>query len=173
MPAGISAEIAADVSAVDEYVTRRHERRRFNASQTGADGRWGPAGVEPSWYLEIVLTSPGSTTTHFYRSPFPRSSDVVHLRAARPLGPADTGAGAVVLMSRPRGYFGLSRDVVLIDGKEPTDVKPGVPTDSVTTLRLPAAEAGRAVAAVFNQERVVARAWPASENRIAVAELTY
>jgi hypothetical protein len=26
---------------------------------------------------------------------------------------------------------------------------------------------------VFNQERIVARAWPASENRISVAELTY
>ena len=145
----------------------------IHSSQTGADGRWGPAQVDPSWYLEIVLTSPGSTTTHFYRSPFPRSSDIVHLRAARPLGPADAGAGAVVLMSRPRGYFGLPRDVVLLDGKEPTDVKPGVPTDSVTTLRLPAAEAGRPVVALFNEERIVARAWPASENRIAVAELTY
>jgi len=26
---------------------------------------------------------------------------------------------------------------------------------------------------LFNQERIVARAWPASENRIAIAELTY
>ena len=121
----------------------------------------------------MVLTSAGSTTTHFYRSPFPRSSDIVHLRAARPLGPADAGAGSVVLMSRPRGYFGLPRDVVLFDGKEPTDVKPGVPTDSISTLRLSAAEAGRPVVALFNQERIVARAWPASENRIAVAELTY
>src|SRR6478672_10213165 len=145
----------------------------IHSSQTGADGRWGPAQVEPSWYLEIVLTSAGAPTTHIYRSPFPRSSDVVHLRAARPLGPADAGAGAVVLMSRPRGYFGLPRDVVLIDGKEPKDVKSGVPTDSVTTLRLPAEEAGRAVVAMFNTERIVARAWPASENRIAVAELTY
>src|SRR6478609_9287899 len=145
----------------------------IHSSQTGADGRWGPAQVEPSWYLEIVLTSSGSPTTHLYRSPFPRSSDVVHLRAARPLGPADAGAGAVVLMSRPRGYFGLPRDVVLIDGREPKDVKSGVPTDSVTTLRLPAEEAGRAVVAMFNTEPIVARAWPASENRIAVAELTY
>jgi hypothetical protein len=38
-------------------------------------------------------------------------------------------------MSRPRGYFGLPRDVVLFDGKEPVDVKPGVPTDSLSTLR--------------------------------------
>lgn len=145
----------------------------IHSSQTGADGRWGPAQVDPSWYLEIVLTSAGASTTHIYRSPFPRSSDVVHLRAARPLGPADAGAGAVVLMARPRGYFGLPRDVVLIDGKEPKDVKSGVPTDSVTTLRLPAEQAGRAVVAMFNTERIVARAWPASENRIAVAELTY
>jgi len=145
----------------------------IHSSRTGADGRWGPAQVEPGWYLEIVLTSSGAPTTHLYRSPFPRSSDVVHLRAARPLGTADAGAGAVVLMSRPRGYFGLPRDVVLIDGKEPKDVKSGVPTDSVTTLRLPAEEAGRAVVAMFNTERIVVRAWPASENRIAVAELTY
>ena len=97
----------------------------------------------------------------------------MHLRAARPLGPADAGAGAIVIMSRPRGYFGIPRDVVLFDGKEPTDVKPGVPTDAVTTLRLSAAEAGRAVIGLFNEERIVARAWPAAENRIAVAELTY
>jgi len=145
----------------------------IHSSQTSADGRWGPAQVEPAWYLEIVLASAGSPTTHLYRSPFPRSSDIVHLRAARPLGPADAGAGAVVLMSRPRGYLGLPRDVVLIDGKEPKDVKSGVPTDSVTTLRLAAEEVGRAVISMFNTERIVARAWPASENRIAVAELTY
>jgi pimeloyl-ACP methyl ester carboxylesterase len=145
----------------------------IHSSQTGADGRWGPAQVEPAWYLEIVLASAGSPTTHLYRSPFPRSSDIVHLRAARPLGPADAGAGAVVLMSRPRGYFGLPRDVVLIDGKEPKDAKSGVPTDSTATLRLAAEEVGRPVVAIFNTERIVARAWPASENRIAVAELTY
>jgi hypothetical protein len=76
-------------------------------------------------------------------------------------------------MSRPRGYFGLPRDIVLFDGKEPTDVKPGVPGDAISTLRLPVADAGRPVTAAFNEERIVARAWPASENRIAVAELTY
>jgi pimeloyl-ACP methyl ester carboxylesterase len=143
----------------------------IHGGNTEADGRWGPATVDSSWSLEIMLTSPGSTTTHFYRSPFPRSSDVVHLRAARALTPADSGA--VVIMSRPRGYFGLPRDVVLLDGKEPTDVKPGVPTDSATTLNLPAGGVGRAVTALFNEERIVARAWSAAENRIAVAELTY
>src|SRR3954463_14639302 len=143
----------------------------IHTSRTATDGRWGPAQVDPLWVLEMVLTAAGSTTTHFYRSPFPRSSDVVHLRAARALAPAEA-AGAVVIMSRPRGYFGLPRDVVLLDGKEPTDVKSGVPTDSITAARLSAAEAGRAVVAIFNQERIVARTWPASENRISIAELT-
>ncbi|MBI5322615.1 hydrolase [Bradyrhizobium sp.] len=145
----------------------------IHSSQTGADGRWGPAKVDPAWHLEMVLTSPGAPITHFYRSPFPRSSDVVHLRAAKAPGPADAGAGSVVIMTRPRGYFGLPRDVVLLDGKEPADVKTGVPTDSTATLRLPTGETGRPVVAIFNHERIVARAWPASENRIVMAELTY
>jgi pimeloyl-ACP methyl ester carboxylesterase len=176
-PGGVQTNRPVTGAAVEVYRVSPDTGERIGSvihtSQTSADGRWGPAQADPSWYLEMVLTSVGSTTTHFYRSPFPRSSDIVHLRAARPLGPADAGAGSIVLMSRPRGYFGLPRDVVLFDGKEPTDVKAGVPTDSISTLRLSAAEAGRPVVGLFNQERIVARAWPASENRIAVAELTY
>jgi len=145
----------------------------IHSSRTAVDGRWGPAKVDPSWYLEMVLTSADSPITHLYRSPFARSSDVVHLRAARPLLPADKEAGSVILMSRPRGYFGLPRDVVVFDGKEPKDVKPGVPGDSLSTLRLSAADAARPMIALFNEERIAARGWPASENRIAIAELTY
>jgi pimeloyl-ACP methyl ester carboxylesterase len=174
-PGGVQTNRPVSGASVEIYRVSPDTGERIggavHASQTGADGRWGPAQVDPSWYLEMVLTAAGSTTTHFYRSPFPRSSDVVHLRAARALAPAEAD-GAVVIMSRPRGYFGLPRDVVLLDGKEPADVKSGVPTDSITTLRLSAAEAGRPVVAMFNQERIVARAWPASENRISLAELT-
>jgi hypothetical protein len=177
MPGGVQTNRPLAGASVEIYRVSPETGERLggaiHASQSAQDGRWGPAQVDPSWYLEMVLTSAGSLTTHTYRSPFARSSDIVHLRAARPLTAADAGAGAIVLMSRPRGYFGLPRDVVLFDGKEPVDVKPGVPTDSLSTLRLSAAEAGRPVTALFNQERIVARAWPASENRIAVAELTY
>jgi pimeloyl-ACP methyl ester carboxylesterase len=176
-PGGVQTNRPVAGAAVELYRVSAETGERVggpvHVSQTAADGRWGPAEVDPSWYIEIVLASAGSITTHFYRSPFPRSSDIVHLRAARPLGADDAGAGAVVLMSRPRGYFGLPRDVVLFDGKEPTDVKSGVPTDSVTTVRLSAAEVGRPVVALFNQERIVARAWPVAENQIAIAELTY
>jgi hypothetical protein len=146
---------------------------RIHQATTAADGRWGPATVDSASFLEIVLSVSGAPITHYYRSPFPRSSRVVHLRPGRALGKADQGAGAVILMTRPRGYFGLPRDVVLLDGKEPKDVAPGVPTDSTTTVRLPPGEVGRAVVALFNEERIVARAWPAAENRIAVAELTF
>jgi pimeloyl-ACP methyl ester carboxylesterase len=140
---------------------------------TGPDGRWGPVSVSASDCLEFVIEAPDHPRTHIFRSPFPRSSDVVHLRPARPLNDVDRAAGAVVLMTRPRGYFGIPRDVVLIDGKEPADVTRGVPTDAATTLRLPAGEIGRPVAGLFNEERVVARAVPIAENRIAIAELTW
>ena len=144
---------------------------------TGADGRWGPVAVAPDWALEIVLAPPpgsaAAPTTHFYRSAFPRSSGVVHLRFARPLAEAERrGDGGVVLMTRPRGYFGVPRDALMFDGQVPADVPRGIPRVAVATLRLPASDLGRPVAALFNEERVVARAWQAAENRIAVAELT-
>jgi len=176
-PGGVStnrpvAGATVDIFRVDPETGERMGNA-LHSAKTGADGRWGPAQVEPSWSLEFVLASPDAPITHIYRSPFARSSEIVHLRAARPLGAADKDAGAVVIMSRPRGYFGLPRDVVLLEGKEPKDVKPGVPTDSATTLRLPASEVGRNIVAQFGEERIVARLWPASENRIAIAELTY
>jgi hypothetical protein len=141
---------------------------------TGADGVWGPVTVEPGWTTEWVLASPGHTVTHIYRSPFPRSSDVIHLRPARGLSAAEREAGGgVVLMTRPRGYFGLPRDAIFLDGREPADIPRGVARVATTTLRLPAADVGRPVIGLFNEERIVARAWPAAEGRITVAEMTW
>jgi hypothetical protein len=140
---------------------------------TGADGQWGPLTVGSGTPLEFVIAAKDHPVTHIYRSPFPRSSGVVHLRPGRPLAKDDADAGAVVQMSRPRGYFGIPRDVVLLDGKEPQDVAKGVAGDSITTLRLPAGEIGRSIIALFNEERIVCRGWPAAENRITIAELTY
>ena len=140
---------------------------------TGADGQWGPLEVDSASPLEFVIAAKDHPVTHIYRSPFPRSSNVVHLRPGRSLSPDDAKAGAVVQMSRPRGYFGIPRDVVLLDRKEPQDVAKGVAGDSLTTLRLPATEIGRPIVALFNEERIVCRGWPAAENRITIAELTY
>ena len=176
-PAGVATNRPLAGATVEVYRVSPDSGERLDAPVhrrvTGPDGAWGPVTVEPGWSLEFVVEAPAHPTTHLYRSPFPRSSSVVHLRPGRPLGDKDSGAGAVVLMSRPRGYFGIPRDVVLLDGKEPKDVTAGVPTDSVSTLRLPAGEAARPIPALFNEERIVARGWPAAENRIAIAEFTY
>jgi pimeloyl-ACP methyl ester carboxylesterase len=91
-PGGVQTNRPVKDASVEVYRVSADTGERIgsavHASQTGEDGRWGPAKVDPTWYLEMVLTSAGSTTTHFYRSPFPRSSDIVHLRSAPRCGAA-------------------------------------------------------------------------------------
>src|SRR5580704_14710236 len=81
-PGGVPTNRPVSGSTVEVFRVSPDSGERIGSvghgSQTSTDGRWGPAQVDPSWYLEMVLTSAGSTTTHFYRSPFPRSSDIVH-----------------------------------------------------------------------------------------------
>src|SRR3954454_6276480 len=101
-PGGIQTNRSVTGASVEIYRVSADTGERIGSaihtSQTAADGRWGPAKVDPTWYLEIVLTSAGSTTTHFYRSTFPRSYDIVHLRDARPLRSTDARAGSILLM---------------------------------------------------------------------------
>ncbi len=141
--------------------------------ETGADGAWGPLAVAGDWCLEFVLAAPGHPTVHSFRSPFPRSTDVLHLRPPAPLSDADRAAGCLVRMVRPRGYYGWPRDVVLLDGREAAERRDGVASLAAVAARLPGGRAGSAVRGVFNEEAVVARAVPLAENRIAVAELTW
>jgi hypothetical protein len=175
-PGGVPSNRPVAGAEVEVFRTDAETGARIGAAlhrrTTGADGRWGPVPVAPDWPLEIVVAAPGHPVTHLYRSAFPRSSDIVHLRPARPLTEADRAAGGVLLFTRPRGFFGLPRDAIRLDGRTPEDVPPGVARAATTTLRLPATELGRPVIALFNAERIVARAWPAAEGRIAVAELT-
>ena len=140
--------------------------------RTDASGAWGPAMPPVGMPVEFVVTADGYPVTHIYRGAFPRSTTLMHLRPGRPLAGSDKEVGAVATMSRPRGYFGRPRDAVTFDGKEPMDIKAGVPTDSTTVLRLPDVPA-RPIAGTFNDERVVCRAWPARDNHLTIAELTY
>ncbi len=141
--------------------------------ETGADGRWGPVRVSAQDRLEIVLAAPGHPVAHYFRSPFPRSTEVLHLRPPAALGEADRAAGCVVRLTRPRGYFGWPRDVVLMAGESVAEAREGVASIALATRRFPAEAAGRAVRCVFNTEEVTARAVPLGENRVAVAELTW
>ena len=94
-----------------------------------ADGRWGPFKADPKASYEFVIAAPGFATTHIYRSPFPRSSDVVNLRAER-LADVDKDAASVVTFSRPRGYFGVPRDRISLDGVSPPAGIPPAPPAS-------------------------------------------
>ena len=138
----------------------------------GEDGRWGPLRTDEKTPLEFVISAPGYATTHIYRSPFARSSDLVHLRAER-LADADKDAGAVVSLLRPRGYFGVPRDRIVFDGQNPA---PGIPAGvagvASSKLKLPPGPQ-RPVAAEFNGERLVGRNWPAGEGHVVFLELMY
>ena len=136
----------------------------------GVDGLWGPFRAEPDVPYEFVIAAPGYATTHVYRSPFPRASRVVNLRAERLLD-ADRDAAAVVVLTRPRGYFGLPRDRIALDGKPPPGVPPG--TAGISSARLKVAEPGRSVVGEFNGERIAGRAWPVASNELTFLELHY
>jgi pimeloyl-ACP methyl ester carboxylesterase len=141
------------------------------ARTVGADGLWGPFAAQAGTPYEFVVAAPGYATTHIYRSPFPRSSSIVNLRPER-IADADKDAGAIVTMTRPRGYLDPTRDKMAFDGQTPP---PGaVPGAGVASskLKLPAAQA-RPLVAEFNGERVVGRAWPAAQGEFSVLELTY
>jgi pimeloyl-ACP methyl ester carboxylesterase len=164
-------------STVEVYAVNAATGERIGAAvhrkTVGADGAWGPfAGRSQASYEFVIGGAPGYAVTHIYRSPFPRSSNVVNLRAER-LPDADKSALAVVTLARPRGYFGLPRDHISVDGQSsPPGVLPGTAAVSASKVRVSDA-AGRAVVGVFNDERIVGRAWPAADNELTLLELHY
>jgi hypothetical protein len=114
---------------------------------TGVDGVWGrskPTARPPS---SSSWRQPGAPITHIHRSPLPRSLAELELRPST--ATPDPDAGAEILMTRPRGYFGLPRDLVLLDGKRPSDIPAGVPGVWNTMLKLPTPKS-RPVVAEFN-----------------------
>lgn len=135
---------------------------------TGADGVWGPITVSPTDALEFEIAAQGLPVTHIFRAPLPRSSNILHLRPY-PFGKTDSTAEAVVYLSRPRGYFGIGRDTIQLDGAQPSDVPPGVPSSSTARL---ATTAGRVVVGQFNDEIVTARSFKVADNQVSVIEIT-
>ena len=163
------AGATVEVFATDPASGERRGPARWQG-QVGADGRWGPFEADGSTPYEFVVTAPGYALTHIYRTPFPRSSTIVNLRAERLLD-ADKAAGAVLTFTRPRGYFSLPRDRVVFDGIDPAPgIARGVANFSVSKIKLPAAPP-RAVVGEFNGERIVARSWPAADNHVVLLEL--
>ena len=143
--------------------------------RVGSDGRWGPFEANPKAHHEFVISAPGYAQLHVYRSPFPRTSSVLHFRAER-LSDADRQAASVLSFTRPRAYFGVPRDRIVFDGISPP---PGLPVGvaGLAASRLRLKDSGRAVVAEFEsegiRERLVGRAWPVAENRVVVLEMHY
>jgi triacylglycerol lipase len=83
----------------------------------------------------------------------------------------------VVSFDRPRGYFGVPRDRIVLDGLSPAARhSAGVAGVSSSRLKL-GSGTGRPVVAEYEsgaiKERIVGLAWPAAENRLVVLELMY
>jgi pimeloyl-ACP methyl ester carboxylesterase len=156
-----------EIYEVDAHTGERRSPQPLHRKTTGEDGVWGPFVGRSEAFYEFVLHMTAQPTTHIYRSPFLRSSDVVHLRPGS-FAKGDEGAGAVVSMSRPRGYFGIGRDKFTLDGKVPPGITEGVPAVSVGKLTFDATP--RTVMAVFNNETIPTRTWPAKDNHLVIAE---
>jgi pimeloyl-ACP methyl ester carboxylesterase len=150
--------------------TGERQGKALLSKTTGADGVWGPFAAQSNAYYEFVVTAPGQAITHIYRSPFLRGSNYVYLRPGQ-FTKGDETAGSVVVMSRPRGYFGVGRDRMSLDGKPPAGVNTGVPGASTAKVVLPATPQ-RTVVAIFRSETIPARNWPVADKHISIAEFT-
>jgi triacylglycerol lipase len=165
--AGATLEIWRTDAATGARIGEAAHRRMI-----GADGRWGPFAADPGAHYEFVVAAPGYATTHIYRSPFPRSSDIVNLRAER-IADADKAAKAIITLTRPRGYFGLPRNRIALDNiSPPPGIPAGVAGVSSSKLKLDDA-AARSIVGEFDGERIVGRVWPLAENHLVTLELTY
>lgn len=161
------ADAEVEVFEVDSKTGERKSALAVHRKVTGEDGTWGPMVARPDAFYEFVLRMAAQPITHTYRSPFLRSSDVVHLRPGI-IGKGDESAAAIVAMSRPRGYFGIGRDKFTLDGKVPPGINDGVPGASFGKLAFDANP--RTVMAVFNNETIPTRTWPLKDNHLVIAE---
>ena len=158
-----------DVYAIDG-VTGERRGAAVHSQVIAAEGRFGPFVADREARYEFLVTAPGYATTHVYRSPFPRSTDLIVLRGER-VPEADKNAPTLVLLNRPRGYFDPLRDKMAFDGQSPP---PGAVNGAgVAQSRIKPTGLPRAVVGEFNGERVVGRSWPLAEGHVSVLELTY
>jgi triacylglycerol lipase len=141
----------------------------------GADGRWGPFKGSSGVPYEFVISAPGYALTHIYRSPFPRGSNVVHLKPERILD-ADLPAFSIIQMVRPRGYLDPTTRHLAFDGQSPPPGIPVAPVGGLASSKIKLAQLeNRAIVAEFHGEtveRIVGRTWQAKDNHVVILEIT-
>jgi pimeloyl-ACP methyl ester carboxylesterase len=156
----------AQVSVFEtDKATGAEQGQAVYEATVGEDGRWGPFTAKTGQAYEFVIRAPGQPVHRIYRSPFPRSSDVVNLR----LYPAEAGDGTAIGVMRPRGYFG-PEDSATANGVAFAEIDKSEPVPHVWKSRV-AGASGDSVLAEFNGEKLAGRI-PA-QGEIAWIELTY
>lgn len=166
---GARLEIFATISTDGDKAGMRAGSAAYSKT-IGEDGKWGPFNAQAGMPYEFVISAPGYATTHIYRSAFPRSSSIVNMHAER-IADADKDAKSIVILTRPRGYFDVSRDQMLLDGHAP----PGLPSAGAvlsTSKLVLKNETSRAVTAEFNGERITGRTWSAAQGHVVYLELS-
>jgi pimeloyl-ACP methyl ester carboxylesterase len=143
-----------EVYAVDPDTGER-QGNAVRSVSTGEDGMWGPLNADPNAYYEFVVKEEGYPTTRFYLTPFPRSSRYIHFRLD-PLKDEHKEAGALVILSRPRGYIGHGRDTFLIEGEVPEGVNKGV-AGTASASKIYPAGTSRTVKVVLNEEALTVK----------------
>jgi pimeloyl-ACP methyl ester carboxylesterase len=165
--AGVMVEIFEVSPATGERLGSTPHHRT-----TGTDGVWGPFTASPTAYYEFVLTAPGYPVQHIYRTPFPRSTAILHLRL-RDFDAADKGAtGSVLVLDTRSDALYRDRDTVLIDDLVPPALKPGPNDENAVTMRIDTQQT-RAARVVLNKQQLTARTWLAQENHLVRAVFHY
>lgn len=157
------------------YQTGLRTGESVHSQAVGEDGRWGPFTGLSGVPYEFVVSAPGYAKTHIYRSPFPRGSNVIHLKADR-IADSDLPSFSIIQLVRPRGYLDPTTHHIKFDGQSPP---PGVTVARVASVNSSKINltkpVNRAIAAEFHTdsvERVVGRTWLAKENHVVWLEIT-
>jgi triacylglycerol lipase len=173
---GFVNNLPVNAATVEIYETNAATGERIGSAAhrktTATDGQWGPFTAKPGASYEFVISAPGYATLHMYRSPFPRSSSILHIRAER-IASADQDAGSIANFTRPRGYFDADRDTLNFDGITPP---PGIARGTgaglaASKIKLPAGAAQRSISAEFNGQKLTGRTWHSEQGRVTLLEL--
>lgn len=148
------------------------ERRRaaVHRAVTNFTGRWGPFRANPSAHYEFEIAPPDSAVIlHAYRPPFLRANSIVNFRLPAP--PSRKSDSTSVLITRPRGYFGIARDTVTFNDAPASGIPPGVPATD-RAIKWFANDRPQSVRTRVNSEQLVVRTQPTDPRRLVLAEFS-
>jgi hypothetical protein len=165
--AGVMVEIFEVSPTTGERLGSALHRRT-----TSTEGAWGPFAASPTAYYEFVVTAPGYPVQHIYRTPFPRSNAILHLRL-RGFDAANKGtAGSVFVLDTRGDALYRDRDTVLIDDVVPPALKPGPNDENEVTMQIDTKQT-RAARVILNEQQLTARTWLAEENHLVLVVFHY